>query len=176
MASWCAWRDSNPHAETPAPQAGLSTNSSTRTYGTQDGTRTHRKLILNQPRLPIAPLEHNSQDLGFLREPNTKLRRSFNTTWYSRWDSNPQHLPPEDSASANCATTAYEREIDSAGTPFPVVSTVEPFQVPVHTQSKPGCPNCLPRLPRLERQSLMAPDAGLEPTNLGSEPSVLLLD
>ena len=21
-------------------------------------------------------------------------------TWYSRWDSNPQHLPPEDSASA----------------------------------------------------------------------------
>lgn len=100
LASWCAWRDSNPHAETPAPQAGLSTNSSTRTYGTQDGTRTHRKLILNQPRLPIAPLEHTSQDLGFLREPNTKLRRSFNTTWYSRWDSNPQHLPPEDSASA----------------------------------------------------------------------------
>ena len=73
---WCGQRDSNP-------------------------TSHLRRRLLRPLCLPTAYTPaYNSQDLGFLREPNTKLRRSFNTTWYSRWDSNPQHLPPEDSASA----------------------------------------------------------------------------
>ncbi len=100
---WCSKGDSNPYAFAPAPQAGVSANSTIRAklnlenegrielplngfadrrittlllvHGARRGTRTPSGPILNRMRLPVSPHAHNKKPLVLRGSANSGKNR-----------------------------------------------------------------------------------------------------
>lgn len=162
---WCTRRDLNPHAPKntgPSSQGVCQFRHSCIWCGQRDSNPTShlRRRLLRPLCLPTAYTPaYRSAGFWFPAGTSHTLRRSI-TTWYTRRDSNPHRLSthgPEPCVSSNSTTGAYKESGQ------PVKRIPRKFVCYAFSLDK-------------SFRALMAPDAGLEPTNLGSEPSVLPLD